>query len=179
MRSIVVSGIIAAILSTQAISATPAQPVGAFVKNVTYPINGAATSTFAELYRDGTPPSFDGLFTQAWDFNTTSYSQAVYDPDNVLLSTANFNISTYVNGIQTEYDDYHTTCNTYNTTNNASSMITQSNWIHGQPANIYIGMAYDVFGQINRNGVILNAFRSANNQTYAWVWPYTGDLAYV
>ena len=63
MRSIVVSGIIVAIISSSAIAATPAQPVGAFVKNATYPINGAATSTFAELYRDGTPPSFDGLFT--------------------------------------------------------------------------------------------------------------------
>ena len=125
MRSIMLAGIIAT-LSTSAFAATAAAPV---IKTLNYPPNGVARSTFAMLDDSGSPLSFNGELTQAWDLSSKSYSEEWLDNDMLIFNQV-YNVFTNVNGTTQEYNDNTKSCTAGITTQNSTTMLQQAAWTH-------------------------------------------------
>lgn len=125
MRSIMLAGIIAT-LSTSAFAATAAAPV---IKTLNYPPNGVAMSTFAMLDDSGSPLSFNGELTQAWDLSSKSYSEEWLDNDMLIFNQV-YNVFTNVNGTTQEYNDNTKSCTAGITTQNSTTMLQQAAWTH-------------------------------------------------
>ena len=127
MRSIMLAGIIAT-LSTSAFAATAAAPAPV-IKTLNYPPNGVARSTFAMLDDSGSPLSFNGELTQAWDLSSKSYSEEWLDNDKLIFNQV-YNVFTNVNGITQEYNEFTKICTAGITTQNSTHMLQQAAWTH-------------------------------------------------
>ena len=77
----------------------------------------------------GSPLSFNGELTQAWDLSSKSYSEEWLDNDKLIFNQV-YNVFTNVNGITQEYNEFTKICTAGITTQNSTHMLQQAAWTH-------------------------------------------------